>query len=266
MRRAEPSRPAAVPSGNSASITEELRVLAALHNIGADLGDPVEVQLTDGRVLVSGVGVPPERQRQIEDKLNGIPGVAVQFSQPDLAQAAPVAGLPEKVPEAPRAPRLEARLAKQLGGKVELERFSGQMLDWTEAAMQRAYALRALAQRFPASAEAGMGPVDRQALDDLARDHAANFAGRIDSLHRALAPVLVSLGGATAQARLANRYNAWQPAAEDAYRTGRRVEQLLSQLLGMAPETASAQTLPTDLLAALSELQADLEECQGKLK
>ena len=59
MRRTvPPSRSAALPSGNPASISEELRVLVALHEIGADLGDPVEVNHTGGRILVSGVGVP----------------------------------------------------------------------------------------------------------------------------------------------------------------------------------------------------------------
>lgn len=267
VRRAEPSRPAAVPSGSSASISDELRVLAALHEIGADLGDPVEVKLADGRVEVSGVGLPPARQREIENKLGGLPGVSVQFGTPETAQAIPQATAPDAAPvEAPKATRLQTRVEKQLGGRVEMERFSSQVMDWTEAAMSCAYALRALAQRFPASAEAGMAATDRQALDDLARDHAANFSARVDSLHRALAPVLVSLGGvAPAQARPAT-HSGWQPAAEDAVRAGRRVEMLLSQLFGMAPETAGAQNLPSDLLAAMAELQADLQECERGLR
>jgi hypothetical protein len=267
VRRTEPSRSAAVPSGSSASISEELRVLAALHDIGADLGDPVEVKLADGRVLVSGVGISAERQRQIHEKLDSLPGVTVQFGAAEVGQDVPSGNPPQAVAEAPKDARLQSRLEKHLGGRVELERFSGQMLDWTEAAMAHAYALRALAQRFPAASEAaGMAPADRQLLDDLARNHAANFATRIDGLHRTLAPVLVSLGGATAQGRPANSHSDWQSAAEDAVRAGRRVEMLLSQLFGMAPETASAQNLPTELLAALAELRADLGECQKALK
>jgi hypothetical protein len=266
VRRAEPSRPAAVPSGGSASISEELRVLAALHDIGADLGDPVEVRLADGRVLVSGVGIPAGRQREIHDKLDSIPGVTVQFGAAEVGPDVPAGNPPQAVAEAPRNMRLESRLEKQVGGRVELERFSSQMLDWTEAAMARAYALRALAQRFPAGNEDGMTAPDRQLLDDLARNHAANFATRIDGLHRTLAPVLVALGGVTAQGRPANSHAAWQSAAEDAFRAGRRVEMLLSQLLGVAPETANAQSLPSDLLAAMAELRADLEDCQKALK
>jgi hypothetical protein len=267
VRRAEPSRPAAVPSGSSASVSEELRVLAALHEIGADLGDPVEVKLADGRVLVSGVGIPAARQREIHEKLDSIPGVAVAFGAAEVGQEIPAATPLQAIAEAPKNSKLEARLEKQLGGRVEFERFSGQMLDWTEAAMARAYALRALAQRFPAGDEAGMAAPDRQLLDDLARNHAVNFATRIDGLHRTLAPVLASLGGvAAAPGKPANSHVAWQPAAEDAFRAGRRVEMLLSQLMGIAPETANAQSLPSDLLAVLADLRADLDDCQKALR
>jgi hypothetical protein len=34
----------------------------------------------------------------------------------------------------------------------------------------------------------------------------------------------------------------------------------------MAPETAGAQNLPSDLLAVMADLQADLEDCQRGLK
>jgi hypothetical protein len=266
VRRTEPSRSAAVPSGGSASISEELRVLAALHDIGADLGDPVEVKLSDGRVLVSGVGIPDARQREIHEKLDSIPGVTVQFGAAEVGQDVPAAGPPQAAAEAPKNTRFESRLEKQLGGRVEFERFSGQLLDWTEAAMARAYALRALAQRFPAADEARMEPADRQLLDDLARNHAAQFTSGIEGLHRTLAPVLVALGGTTAQGRPANSHVAWQAAAEDAFRSGRRVELLLSQLLGVAADTAGARNLPSDLLAAMADLRADLDDCQRNLR
>src|SRR5262249_15108087 len=92
VRPAEPSRPAAVAPGPSASISDELQVLSALHQIGADLGDPVEVKRSEGRVLVSGVGIPLERQKQIHSALAGMSNVAVQFADPS---AAPVPAEPQ---------------------------------------------------------------------------------------------------------------------------------------------------------------------------
>src|SRR5262249_13850657 len=76
VRTVVPSRPAAL--SGPASISDELRVFSALHEIGADLGDPVEVGISNGRVLVSGVGISPERQRQIHGLLDGTPNVTIR--------------------------------------------------------------------------------------------------------------------------------------------------------------------------------------------
>ena len=45
--------------------------------------------------------------------------------------------------------------------------------------------------------------------------------------------MLVFLGGSTAQGRPANSYVAWQPAVEDVFQSSRRIEILLSTLLGV---------------------------------
>jgi hypothetical protein len=46
---------------------EELQVMAALHRVGADLGDPIEVIPSGDHILVTGMGITPERQQQIRD-------------------------------------------------------------------------------------------------------------------------------------------------------------------------------------------------------
>ena len=223
MRRTVPSRSAALPSGDSASISEELRVLAALHEIGADLGDPVEVELSEGRVLVSGVGVPARVQRAIQGAVAGIPHVAVEFSEPSGGAVASDSGVEA---QSAKPSSIQARVEQKLGGRAEFERFSGKMLDAVDAAMSRAYALRSLAQRFPEGTE--MSAQDRALLAEMAREHTKVFSSQMNDLSRTLAPVLVSLGGSPAQGRPANSYAAWQPAAEDAFRDARRVEVLLS--------------------------------------
>ena len=263
MRRVVPSRPA-VPSGDSASISEELRVLSALHEIGADLGDPVEVHREAGRVLVGGVGVPAERRRKIQSVLSGIPNVAIQFSDPSGAAIPDDAGVdsPGAGPKGLEASGIQARLEKHLGGRAEFERFSGQLLEALDSAMSRAYALRALAQRFPEGTE--MSAHDRAVLAELAREHANALFAQINELHRTLAPVLASLGGGAAQGRPAAPHRTWQAAAEDALRSSRRVEVLLSTVLGVTPESANAQ-VPSELLAAFADLRSAIEACQRLL-
>jgi len=132
--------------------------------------------------------------------------------------------------------------------------------------MARAYALRALAQRFPAAAEGGLGGDDHALLNGLARADADTLASQVDDLARTLAPVLVSLGGGNPSAQGRPAATAWQPAAEDAFRAGRRVEMLLSTLLGVTADTSASANVPADLLTALAEWRADLEQCRQQLK
>ena len=91
MRAAEPpSRPAAFATRSSASISDELQVLSALSAIGADLGDPVEVALTDGKVVVTGAeGIPASRQNAIRNAVASLPHVEVAFGTVHPAPVAP---------------------------------------------------------------------------------------------------------------------------------------------------------------------------------
>ena len=267
VRAAEPpSRPAAFTPGSPASISDELQVLEALDAIGADLGEQVEVSLNEGKVKVTGgEGIPPGRQEEIRASLSNLPHVEVAFA-PAHAVAIP----PETVAthggavSTPASP-FEARLEKQLGGHAEFDRFSTQVLDMDEAAMQRVYALRQLAQRFPADREAQLSAQDSNSLHELSRKHIAVLAEKVSGMERLLDSPLSSLG-ATAGATRATDRAGWQAASEDTYRSARRVEVLLSQLFGMTPEKASAGTLPSDLMSAMKELQADVDDCQKFLK
>ena len=269
VRPAVPSRPAAIAPGGSASISDELQVLSALHGIGADLGDPVEVKLSGGRVEVSGVGVSPERQRQIRSALEPLPRVEVAFSDPGAAPAPVQATVPEPAPvfsagaASGPGPGLQTRLEQQLGGRAELERFSSRVLDWNEAAMARAYALRALAQRFPAEEEAGMNADDRRVLRRMTREHVDALEVHIRGLESVLAPVLSALGGAAPAPPQTAATTHWQAASEQVFRSSRRVEVLLSLLLGVASGEKPSADLPGNLLASLKELRANLDQCKG---
>jgi hypothetical protein len=269
VRPSVPSGTAAFAPRASASISDELQVLSALHQIGADLGDPIEVKRSGGRVLVSGVGVPAQRQQQIHNMLDSLPNVSVYFANPAaVSSGAPAtseaAAAADSARSAP-ASRIQTRLEQQLGGRAEFERFSSQIIDANEAAMSRAYALRGLAQRFPASAEAELNAADRRELRAMAAEHSAALAAQIAGIQRVLNPVLSSLGAPAPARPAAATAGAWQPAAEDLFRASRRVEVLLSLLLGVAPAQGSANEVPAQLVNAVSELRADLDHCQKLL-
>jgi len=263
LRPVVPSRPAAVAPRSSASISDELQVVTLLHRIGADLGDPVEVNLTDGKVLVSGAGVSPDRQRQVHELLDGAPNVEVRFSQPEAALIMPPATAPATAGDTANV-GFQARLEKQLGGRAAFERFSTHVLDGNEAAMAHAYALRSVAERFPAGNEESMAAPDRAQLHQLARDHVAALATEVRVMEGALNPVLAGVGGKAAASAPATDA-AWQQAAEDTFRASRRLEVLLSVLLGVTPGQNATGDLPSQVLTAVADLKTGLDRCQSLL-
>jgi hypothetical protein len=257
-RSAVPSRPAA----------DELLVMSVLHEIGADLGDPVQVSLSDGRVQVSGVGVAPERKRKILAALEPLPNVASHFSDP------PVTLLPADAPnDAPRpavastAPGVfqsgvfQSRLEAQLGGRGLVDRFTGQVLNYNESAMAHAYALRLLAQKFPT--DGSLNEQDRATLRGLSRDHLLALAAPLADFDRELVPVLIGLGATSGQTVAAA--DTWQGAAEHVFQAARRIEMLSSVLLGVTPGGSVHADLPSELLGAVNELRADLDQNQRLL-
>jgi hypothetical protein len=280
VRAAElPSRPAAFAPGSSASISDELQVLSALSAIEADLGDPVDVDLSGGKVVVTGhEGITLRRQQAIRDSVASLPHVELEFSGLPAATAVvpgrPVftadSGTATSLPRSAEPPPMQLRMEKYLGSHAEFDRFSTQLLDLDDLAMQRVYALRRLAQKFPPEAEAQLSPKDLTTLHEMSRKHTAELAEKFGGMERMLVPALSAVGGTAATVRPAV-HTAWQPAAEDLYGNARRVEVLLSQVLGMTPlgmtpGASPTSALPSELLAALKDLRANLAECDRFLE
>jgi len=263
-----PSRLAAVPPRPTVSVTEELQVLSALHQIGADLGDPIQITRSSDRITVSGTGVSAQQRQRIQRTLESMPNVAVQFSEPvaaaipeGSASAEPATSGTARVP-APNS-KIQNGLEEQLGGRAEFERFSSQILDVDEGVMDHASALHNLAQRFPAASERELSVENRRVLRGIAREHINSLYSTVNSLQRAISPVLTSLGGAAAR-RAATSETDWQTSAEQLFLASHRMQVLLSVLLGVAPGRNSGD-LPSQVLNAVSELRADLDRCQQLL-
>ncbi len=258
LRETAPVIPAAPES--AASVSDELSVMAALHGIGADLGDPLQINRSGMRILVSGVGIQPERRQQIEHALASLPHVELQFSDPTLSplpqEQAPASGEASSLVMKPTG--LEARLEQAWGGRAEFERISAQLLDWNDAAMSRVYALRALAQRFPAESEASMNAADRGTLHDLARAHLAVLTARAESIEHALAPVL----GAMQPPAPATASGSWQASTDNLYRSARRADLLLTTLLGATHDHSATSASAADLQQALSDLRSEAAGCR----
>ena len=234
-----PPGPLNVPAETAepSAFSEELQVVSALHQLGADLGDPLEISREGRQVLVSGTGIPPQRQQQIHGLLDRLPHVVVRFDDPAFpASATPVQSEPATRDAAgPEKSTYPARIEERLGGRPQFERFSSSVLDWTDSAMTRAYALRRLAQQFSAAAENQMTAEDRRTLRKLGREHLAAFAKDAQRVANTVKPVLTGMGAGTAQIEARPEPTDWQSASEDLLASARRAETLLAVVLGVAP-------------------------------
>ena len=248
------------PAAPAASISDELHVLAALHEIGADLGDPVEISRSAGDIVVSGVGIAPERQKEIQQALSPLPNVEVRFTE-----SAP-AGVPERPSVTPENPpssdirQLQARIAEQVGGRAHFDQLAAQVLDMSEPLMSRAYALRRLVERFPSQVEAGLSVQDLETLRRLQREHISALRQEAAELDQVLKPALKSMSGSVrGMPAPALSSDAWQPATEELFQSARRVEKLLAVMFGAAPADSAEEQVPARLLASVAELRAKVE-------
>jgi anti-sigma factor RsiW len=262
-RSAVPSRQAAVVPGPTASISDELQVMSVLHEIGADLGDPVQVSLSNDRVQVRGVGLAPARKREILAALEPLPNIAAQFLDPPVTPLPKDASASQPVVAPTASNPFQARLEAQLGGRGPMDHLTGQILSWNDTATTHAYALRLLAQQFPA--DASLNEQDRATLRGLVRDHLVAMSAPLTNFEQVLVPALTGLGAAPSNGAGAGSADSWQRSAEQVFQAVRRIEVLSSVLLGVTPGESAHADLPSELLGAVNDLRAHLDQNQRLL-
>jgi hypothetical protein len=246
-----------------ATIGDELHVLAALHQAGADLGDPIEVSRSGGEILVAGLGISPQRQREIHEALSSQKRVVVRFSEAASAQVEPPSETAAESPAGADLGKLQTWMAEQIGGPLVFSQLAAQILDSSEPMMARVYALRRLAERIPAAEESALNPQDHQLLLSLQQEHVRALRRQTAELDRLLSPVLPSAGRHAPDSVILS--GAWQPATEELFQSARQVDKLLAVMFGAATGETSSDLLPSQLLSSLTKLRAAIETYDRRL-
>lgn len=264
----QPVRPPAVPAPppepapreivEPASPAEELLVLAVLHELGADLGEPVEVSLDGGRIAVTGYGVSSEIAAQIRRQLAGVPGVVVRFGDAPAGTLAPELGPGSEV--AVEENPLQQAVIERLGGPTAFEQFSEGVLAVNEELMARAYALQRLARHFPPEKEAQLSLENRSLLARIRRDHAMPLAGLAAALEEQVRPALEGLGGAPSAPSGLWAAASWQEATQILVETARRADYLTAVLLGGTASEKGPEQTAAEALTALAQLRLQAAE------
>ena len=229
---------------------DELRVVAALHGIGADLGEPVEIERNSATIVVRVGGLEERRRQQIRKALSELDFVMLQIEaassndlkSPDSAKAGTAAE---------RSNPLIGGLASQLGGGVSASDLRDQLIDTTDQAAQRAFALRALARRFPPDVTPQLSPADTATLKGILLDHVDVLIRSTREIRRMIAPILPAPGSTVGPSE-AN----WQAAAA---RLPAAIDRFDRALNG-ATDSSDARK------AQLAEFLADLERLTTTLR
>lgn len=247
-----------VPRPAPATPGQELAVLAVLHRLGADLGDPIEVTRAGGEILVTGTGIELDRQQEIRQELSAMPRVAVQLS---LEPAAPAADerSPSRISVGPGTGPLQTEIENRLGGRAAFEQFADRVFDMTDAFMSRAHALRRLAQRFPPDVEAQMTPQERQLLVRLRLEHAQALLENVTGVEDRICSALDMTREDTPPVKVSSQ---WQDVTEQLFGEARQAETALVALLGASPDQNQSPQLPAQVAAGLEQLRKRVETYQ----
>jgi|SRR5579871_1667130 len=248
-----------------ASVGDELQAVAVLHQLGADLGEPLEITRDGPHVVITGTALPAARRRQIEQALAGLPQVMVRFSEPSPQpdEPRPTAALPKTADDAPKTSSpasLLSRVELQLGGHAQFQSFSARTLEQSDAAMARVYALRRLAQEFSPDVERQLSPGEERLLYRLAKEHTQALMAAEGAIGAAVSPLLTALG-ATPVAAAPIDSKTWQVATEKLFGSARQTDTLLAALLGVATPDQPTDAVVPQLAIALAQLQADVQQC-----
>ena len=217
----------------------ELRVLAALHAIDADLGEPVQVVRDAQGVVVTATGLTAAREREMRDAVASVPGVVFRMTEAHAEASGPAAAGTVARP----AP---SHLAGILG-----EDGVNRILDASEAVMARAFALRGLSRRFPPVVEAQLADADRDVLVSLQGEHVSGIRRHLVALRSSVATLLPKSGEAQVPPAAD-----WHAKAERLFAAAQAVDHLLNRALAGGQDFAR---LAPELAEALGLLHAEMD-------
>jgi hypothetical protein len=238
-------RPAVTPTAG-----DEVQVAAALHGIGADLGEPIEIERNSAIIVVRVSGLDENRRAQIRRALSGLSFVMLQFEAAAANDAKPQA--PAKAAASADRPNpLIGDLVSHAGGGVSTSDLRDQLIDATDRAAQRAFAMRALARRFPPDVTSTLSRADADTLADILRDHVDRLTSATREIRQTIAPILPNtplLGGTGVEH--------WQTTAE---RLPAAIDRVDRSLNGATDSSDARKTQLSQFMAELDRLVTSLQ-------
>ncbi|MCI0719647.1 MAG: zf-HC2 domain-containing protein [Acidobacteria bacterium] len=293
-------------------MTAEMEAQFALHRLQACRLDPIEVaQDPTGAVEVRGLVRTSERKEELQAALHTVPLLRLKLQT--MEEAARAAGSLQEGRLASEDPseKEKQRFTTQEGGverstevgvtaipiQDRLKRYfsepprvaypgqiqekihdlSNQAFTLSQAALSEAWALRRLAESYPAEKIAPLRPASRWLLETMVRDHLTALRTKITQSHLLLEPVLFSLigesggtasnGSATESANLSGLEDLpWTAIFRQLFHSVELADRLtLGLFLGVDLAPGQAEQAMRDLLASFPRLKGEFQSLEEQM-
>jgi anti-sigma factor RsiW len=226
----------------------EVAASVKLHDLGADLGEPVEVvPAANGAAAVVCRQIGREREAEIRAAMAGLAGVSVRAEPaPEGSAKKPGSAMPGV-----GASAAEPALIAALGSRSAYDSLANEILEADDAVLSRAHAVGSIEERFPPARRAALGAADRAALERIVSDHlhAARETGQRLALLLATIPGALGVsGGAETPVPRSSLLAAAQ-----------RMDRIVGVVFGGSPSRLTVRELGVELNAARAQLASALE-------
>jgi len=232
---------------------DELRVFAALDAIGADLEEPVEVRLEPGHhhVLVTGMGMPAQRRKQIETALATLPNTVVRFraSQP-MADTGGGSVFSDGGSDTGHSAFLR-RLQDMAGGARALQTITDESLETSNSLFAQSHWLFVLAQEFPLAVESGLTANSARTLLTLRQRRLGAMTYAVRRLKDQLRPFLKEDRAVTETAQAFS----WQSQSQTIYESIGSLDRLVIRLLAGSYDEQTGERMLKELPEDISRTE-----------
>lgn len=257
--RVAPSSPVN-PQVSSASLDDvEMEVRYGLHQIGADLGEAIEiVPEPPDRLRVEAQQVSPEIREKLVALLQGRNDVQLEF--PAVAGSPPAAGARRILSQTSSLrTRPDPRIVTFFGSAEAQENYARSVLETTTCLLTRLYALRELAERWTADREQGLSADSKTKLDMIVQDHVSEILNATSELEKQVAPLMEHFGVPAARPIPSDTGASWREASNSGLDAVRRADRVLRALL-------TSSDSPLAIEEAIPQLQQSLDDVQRAAK
>jgi hypothetical protein len=252
----EPVSTASPHTETLAGPEDTLHVLAALDQIGADVGEPVNVSedAQHQHVVVRANGLDQERRQQIAQALTPLPRVILDLTSSDSSPRPIRPATPEtystSIPEAVRQ-----QLDDRLGGAAARQEITDRVLEASASALARAHALEVLADKFPPETEARLAAQDRELLRNLRDGHTAELGRLVAKIRSDLQPLLVSSASPPPYVTDNGTGRPWQAGILALVVSAQETDKLLNRLLAGSYSQSSGEEMLRGLSSQIDRFE-----------